>query len=54
MPLKAWGVRGVILGMGFSAKGAWMIAWHWVMTGALKNNTLDRCGFTLPWETATT
>ena len=37
-----------------STKGAWAIARHWVMTSALKNKTLKRYGFTLPWETATT
>ena len=40
--------------MAYSAKGARAIARHWVMTSALKNKTLKRYGFTLPWETATT
>jgi hypothetical protein len=29
-----------------------MITRHWVIMGALENKTLERCGFTLPWETA--
>jgi RNA-directed DNA polymerase len=37
-----------------SSKGAWAIARHWVMQRALKNRTLKRYGFTLPWETAAT
>lgn len=52
--LKRLGLRGEILGMASSRKGAWAISCHWVMTGALKNKTLRRYGFTLPWETATT
>jgi hypothetical protein len=47
-------LHGEILGMASSAKGAWAIARHWVMQWALKNKTLERYGFTLPWETATT
>lgn len=52
--LKRLGLRGEILGMAYSAKGAWAIARHWVMNRALKNETLERYGFTLPWETAAT
>ena len=52
--LKRLGLRGDILGMAYSCKGAWAIALHWVMTSALKNKTLARHGFTLPWETAAT
>lgn len=52
--LKRLGLHGEILGMAYSAKGAWAIARHWVMTRALKTKTLERYGFTLPWETATT
>jgi len=37
--------------MAYSVKGAWAIAQHWEMTSALKNKTLERFGFTLPWET---
>ena len=52
--LKRLGLHGEILGMAYSAKGAWAIARHWVMQRALRNKTLKRHGFTLPWETATT
>lgn len=52
--LKRLGLRGEILGMAYSAKGAWAIARHWVMQRALRNKTLERHGFTLPWETAAT
>ena len=52
--LKRLGLRGKILGMASSSKGAWAIARHWVMQRALKNATLNRYGFTLPWETAAT
>lgn len=52
--LKRLGQRGPILGMASSRKGAWAIARHWVMHRALSNRTLNRYGFTLPWETAAT
>ena len=52
--LKRLGLRGTILGMAYSGKGAWAIARHWVMQQALSNKTLVRYGFTLPWEAATT
>jgi RNA-directed DNA polymerase len=52
--LKRLGLRGAILGMAYSSKGAWAIARHWVLQRALNNNTLNRYGFTLPWETAAT
>lgn len=52
--LKRLGLRGKILGMASSSKGAWAIARHWVLQRALNNRTLNRYGFTLPWETATT
>lgn len=52
--LKRLGVRGQSLGMAYSAKGAWAMARHYVMNSALKNKTLERHGFTLPWETAAT
>jgi len=29
------------------------MARHWVLNKALGNRTLQRYGFTLPWETAT-
>ncbi len=40
--------------MAYSGKGAWAMARHWVLHHALNNRTLNRYGFTLPWETATT
>lgn len=52
--LKRLGVRGQSLGMAYSAKGAWAMTRHYVMNSALKNKTLERHGFTLPWETAAT
>lgn len=52
--LKRLDLKGEILGMASSAKGAWAIARHWVMTSALKKRTLERYGFTLPGEAATT
>lgn len=52
--LKRLGVQGRGLGLAYSARGAWALARHWVMHQALKNKTLNRYGFTLPWETATT
>ena len=51
--LKRLGLRGANLGMADSSKGAWAIARHWVLNRALNNRTLNRYGFTLPWETAT-
>jgi len=44
--LKRLRLLGDILGMVFSAKGAWAIARNWVMTSALKNETPERYGFT--------
>lgn len=52
--LQRLGLRGNTLGMASSRRGAWAIARHWVMQNALKNKTLARHGFTLPWETAAT
>ena len=45
-------VRGAILGLAYSSKGAWAIVRPWVLERALNNNTLNRYGFNLPWETA--
>jgi len=52
--LKRLGLGGISLGMAYSGKGAWALARHWVLQRALNNRTLERYGFTLPWETATT
>ena len=50
--LKRLGVKGRALGMSSSRRGAWPMATHYVMTQALKNSTLRRYGFTLPWALA--
>lgn len=52
--LKRLGLRGRNLGMAYSGKGAWAMARHRVLQSTLNNRTLERYGFTLPWETATT
>ena len=52
--LKRLGLRGSNLGMAYSGKGAWAMARHRVLQSTLNNRTLERYGFTLPWETATT
>lgn len=52
--LRRLGVRGRQLGLAASAKGAWAMARHYVLQQALSNRTLQRYGFTLPWEMATT
>lgn len=51
--LNRLGVKGRGLGMAYSAKGAWAMALHWVMQQALKNQTLERHGFILPWNQTT-
>lgn len=48
--LKRLGVKGRSLGMAYSGLGAWAIARHWVMQWALKNQTLHRYGFSIPWD----
>lgn len=48
--LKRLGVNKRALGNGYSSRGAWPMATHWVMNSALKNKTLARYGFVLPWE----
>lgn len=50
--LKRLGVKGRVLGMAYSGLGAWAIARHWVMNQALKNQTLNRYGFIIPWDLA--
>lgn len=50
--LKRLGVKGRVLGMAYSGLGAWAIARHWVMHQALKTKTLNRYGFTIPWDFA--
>ena len=48
--LKRLGVRGRALGNAYCAKGAWAMARHPTLQQALKNATLQRHGFILPWE----
>jgi group II intron reverse transcriptase/maturase len=50
--LKRLGVKGRVLGMAYSGLGAWAIARHWVMHQALKTKTLNKYGFTIPWDFA--
>jgi RNA-directed DNA polymerase len=50
--LMRLGVEGRTLGMAYSGLGAWAIAQHWVMHSALKNKTLHRYGFIIPWDFA--
>jgi len=52
--LKRLGIKGKILGMAYSGLGAWAIARHLVMQTALKNKTLKRYGFIIPWDFAGT
>lgn len=44
------GVRGWALGVAGSRRGAWPMAKHVVVNQALKTKTLNRYGFTMPWE----
>ena len=41
------------IGLSKCKHGAWSMARHWLLQKALNNYTLNRYGFTLPWETAT-
>jgi RNA-directed DNA polymerase len=50
--LKRLGVKGPILGISGTGKGAWPMATHFVMHQALRNKTLTRYGFILPWTFA--
>jgi group II intron reverse transcriptase/maturase len=47
--LQRLGVRGRALGNAYCAKGAWAMARHPTLQQALKNATLHRYGFILPW-----
>ena len=47
--LKRLGVRGRALGNAYCAKGAWAMALHPTLQQALKNATLQRYGFIIPW-----
>lgn len=50
--LQRLGVRGRSLGNGYSRRGAWAMARHFVMQQALRLEVLDRYGFDLPWTNA--
>jgi RNA-directed DNA polymerase len=50
--LRRLGVKGRALGNAYCRAGAWPMARHWVMNQALKNRTLERHGFILPWTFA--
>jgi group II intron reverse transcriptase/maturase len=50
--LKRLGVNKRAQGIAYSALGAWRIARSWPLHHALKNKTLHRHGFTLPWTFA--
>lgn len=48
--LRRLGVRGRGLNVAGCRRGAWPMATHVVVNQALKTATLNRFGFTLPWE----
>lgn len=50
--LRRLGVRGRRLGVAWSRRGAWPMARHVVVQEALKTLHLNRAGFGLPWELA--
>ena len=50
--LRRLGVRGRGLNVAGCRRGAWPMATHVVVNQALKTDTLNRFGFTLPWELA--
>jgi group II intron reverse transcriptase/maturase len=50
--LRRLGVKGSALGIGYSGKGAWAMARQWAVNQALKNATLKRYGFIIPWDFA--
>lgn len=50
--LRRLGVTGRRLGVAGCRKGAWSMARHVVVNQALKTATLNRYGFTMPWELA--
>jgi len=47
--LRRLGVRGRALGHAYSARGAWAMARHATLQQALRNATLQRYGFIIPW-----
>lgn len=50
--LKRLGVKGRGLGNAWCAKGAWSMARHVVLQQSLKNKTLEKYGFIIPWNFA--
>lgn len=50
--LRRLGVTGRALGIGYTGLGAWAVAGQWAMQRALRNDTLTRYGFILPWTFA--
>jgi RNA-directed DNA polymerase len=50
--LRRLGVRGDGLRLASCSRGAWRMARHWVVQTALKNRTLQRYGFIIPWQDA--
>lgn len=50
--LRRLGIRGRGLQVAGCRRGAWRMATHVVVNQALKTATLNRYGFTLPWELA--
>jgi len=50
--LKRLGVRGRALGLGYTGRGAWATARTPALQQALRNKTLARYGFIIPWEVA--
>jgi RNA-directed DNA polymerase len=50
--LQRLGIRGKALQLASCSRGAWRMAKHWVVNTALKNRTLHRYGFIIPWQDA--
>jgi RNA-directed DNA polymerase len=50
--LRRLGVRGPTLSLAKCTRGAWRMAAHYVMQRALRNRTLQRYGFIIPWQDA--
>ncbi len=50
--LKRLGIKGRVLGMGYTGLGSWRMSRHWVLHHALNNKTLEKYGFILPWNFA--
>jgi RNA-directed DNA polymerase len=50
--LKRLGVTGRALGVASCRRGAWRMARHVTVNQALKTKTLDKYGFSLPWQFA--